>query len=414
MKVSPRFLSIAICALLLSSCGSQPAKSAEAPVEKKDTIAAAPAKAETSTASGIIEPGINTDSHNKLNDVALYLAGIRQDSSSVPSRLRGLTSYRQYCDTLDKGFTSIEKNRLSKMRDWAKTEMANELANPKTVLYPFSGPDILHCVQFFPDADQYVMLALERYGSLPAADKMDSTKATNTLKYINNSLEDIIGKSYFITRKMAYNVSNQYNGFTPLACVFLERTGYSILDIKYKHLTEDGKEVDQPLDSMGKHQNDCVVIYFKKNGGSKIQKLTYFKTNLGDDPYLGTPGMNGNPGLQAYLNALPEGYMYAKSASYLMCQKDFSVIRNICMKKSKTVLQDDTGIAFGFYDPKVWKITLYGNYEKPIADFHGGYYQANLQAAYKKDSASVKPLPFSLGYHWKDQVQNLMKFEKKN
>jgi hypothetical protein len=163
---------------------------------------------------------------------------------------------------------------------------------------------------------------------------------------------------------------------------------------------------------MGRHLNDCVEIYFRKNGKDKIQKLTYFRANLSDHMF-GTPGMKDNVGLNAFLENLPECYTYAKSASYLMCQVDFSVIRNICLKKSKTILQDDTGIAFGFYDKDKWKITLYGNYEKPIADFHGGYYQANLEKAYRSDSTHIKPLPFSLGYHWKDAVQNLMKFEKK-
>ncbi len=96
-----------------------------------------------------------------------------------------------------------------------------------------------------------------------------------------------------------------------------------------------------------------------------------------------------------------------------MCQSGFSVIRSACINKSKMILQDDTGVAFGYLNNDKWTRTLYGNYEKPISDFQGGYYQAALQAAYKADSASIKPLPFSLGYHWKDQVQNLMKFEKK-
>ena len=410
MKGFPRFLYIALSVAFLTSCSTHPAKSSTNSNTKTDTVSVA-SKPDVSV---IIDKTINTNSRNKLNDVALYLAGMKPDSFiAIPAKLQNLKSYKQYCDTMDAGFASIEKNRLSKMREWAKTELTQELAAPKTVLYPFSGPDILHCVQFFPEADQYIMIALERYGSLPVMDKMDSTRTLHTLDYVHQSLEDIIGKSYFITRKMAVNVSNQYNGFTPLTCVFLERTGHSILDIKYKHLLDDGKTlVEQSIDSMGHHLNDCVEIYFHTNGKDKIQKLIYFKANLSDHQF-GTPGMKDNVGLTAYLNNLPECYTYAKSASYLMCQTDFSVIRNVCMTKSKTILQDDTGIAFGFYDPAKWKIKLYGNYEKPISDFHGGYYQANLQKAYKTDSANIKPLPFSLGYHWKDQVQNLMKFEKK-
>ena len=407
MKVPSRFLYVGLSLLMLASCGNNPAKSSTVNDAKDSTAAKVPA-------SVITDKTIRTDAHNKLNDVALYLAGMKPDSFiAIPAKLQNLTFYKRYCDTINKGFTSIETTRLSKMREWAKTEMAPELANPKTVLYPFSGPDILHCVQFFPEADQYIMIALERYGSLPVMDKMDSTRTIHTLDYVRQSLEDIFGKSYFITRKMAVNVSNQYNGFTPLASVFLVRSGYSILDIKYKHLLDDGKTlVEIPIDSMGHHLNDCVEIYFKKNDKDKIKKLTYFRANLSDHQF-GTPGLKDNTGLRNYLDNLPECYTYAKSASYLMCQTDFSVIRNACMNKSKSILQDDTGIAFGFYDKAKWKITLYGNYEKPISDFHGGYYQANLQQAYKADSAHIKQLPFSLGYHWKDQVQNLMKFEKK-
>jgi hypothetical protein len=408
MKVPFRFLYIALSLILMTSCGNHPAESSTGTMTSTDS-----ATVKAANNSVITDKTINTNTHNRFNDAAHFLAGMRSDSTSVPAQLENLAYYKLYCDSMNSGFNSIETNRLSKMRAWAKTELATELANPKTVLYPFSGPDILHCVQFFPDADQYIMIALERYGSLPRTEKLDSARAIHTLDYVHQSLEDIIGKSYFITRKMAVNVSNQYNGVTPLACVFLVRSGYDILDLKYKHLLDDGKTfVEIPIDSMGHHLNDCVVIYFRKNGKEKIQKLTYFRANLSDHEF-GTPGLKDNTGLKAFLENLPECYTYAKSASYLMCQVDFSVIRNVCLSKSKMILQDDTGIAFGFYDKDKWKIKLYGNYEKPISDFHGGYYQANLQKAYKADSANIQPLPFSLGYHWKDQVQNLMKFEKK-
>ena len=403
MKVHYRFFHIALIVLLLTSCGNNPAKSSSNGSVKSDS---------TATAKG--PAPINTDAHNKYNEIALYLAGMKSDSfSSVPAKFLNLPGYKKYCDTMTIGFNIIEKNRLSKMRDWAKVEMAPELASPKTVLYPFSGPDILHCVQFFPDADQYIMVALERYGSLPVFEKLDSLKALVMLDYVRVSLEDIFDKSYFITRKMAVTVSNQYNGFIPLASVFLVRSGYTILDIRYKHLLDDGKTfVEIPQDTMGKYLNDCVEIYFRKNGGSKIQKLAYYRTNLCDNVFA-TPGLKDNKGFRTYLDSLPEVYTYAKSASYLMSQSDFNIIRNICLTKSKTILQDDTGVGFAYYDPKKWTIKLFGSYTRPIEDFHGGYYQSNLEQAYKADPSHVKQLPFSLGYHWKDQVQNLMKFEKK-
>ena len=410
MAISFRFIGLTTAILFLTSCTGNTAKSNTTTVAKTDsTTNTKPSVAKT-------DATVKTDNHNKLNDIALYLAGMKPDSFiAIPEKLQKLHYYQLYCDSMNHGFNHIEATRLSKMREWAKTELAPELAAPKTVLYPFSGPDILHCVQFFPDADQYIMIALERYGSMPIMEKMDSARTIHTVATIQKSLEDIFGKSYFITSKMVHDISNQWNGFTPVASVFLVRAGYSILDIKYKHLQDDGKTmVEIPLDSMGKHTNDCVEIYFRKKGGDKVQKLTYFKANLGDEPYQGMTGMKDNKGLQGFLSNLPECYTYAKSASYLMCQKDFNIIRNACISKSKTVLQDDTGIAFGFMDPKVWKIKLYGSYVKPISDFKGGYYQANLEKAYKTDTTHIGHLPFSLGYHWRDQhTQNLMKFERK-
>ncbi len=91
----------------------------------------------------------------------------------------------------------------------------------------------------------------------------------------------------------------------------------------------------------------------------------------------------------------------------------FSIIRNICLAKSKSILQDDTGIAFRYVDKSKWNYKLYGSYIKPVDDF-SGVWQDDLSATYKKDSANVKKLAFSLGYHWGNQAgQNLMKFERK-
>jgi hypothetical protein len=409
MKIPTRFICLSLV-VLFASCNNHAAKNASG-TANSDSTAVAPS--ETNPAI-ITDKTINKDSHNKLNDVALYLAGMKPDSFiAIPAALQNLPYYKLYSDSMNRGFVHIEQIRLSKMREWAKTEMAPELAAPKTVFYPFSGPDVLHCVQFYPDADQYIMIALERYGSMPVMENMDAPKTTNTLNAILKSLEDIFGKSYFITRKMMRDVSNPWNGVTPVASVFLVRAGYSVLDIKYKQLLDDGKTmVEIPNDSLTSVPNACVEIYFRKNGGQKIQKLVYFKTNLCDDPYEKYGSFKDNKGLQTYLNNMPECYTYLKSASYLMSYGTFSTIRNICLAKSKSILQDDTGIGWRFVDKTKWNAQLYGNYVTPVSDFKG-VFQEDLHKAYS-DSTKVKPLPFSLGYHWANKnTQNLMKFTRK-
>jgi hypothetical protein len=410
MKIPTRFICLSIV-ILLASCNNHAAKNPSA-TANSDSTAVAPGETNQTI---ITDKTINKDAHNKLNDVALYLAGMKPDSFiAIPAALQNLPYYKIYSDSMNRGFAHIEQIRLSKMREWAKTEMAPELSSPKTVFYPFSGPDVLHCVQFYPDADQYIMIALERYGSIPVMENMDATKTTNTLNSTLKSLEDIFGKSYFITRKMMRDVSNPWNGVTPVAAVFLVRAGYSVLDVKYKQLQDDGKTLtDIKSDSVSSYRNACVEIYFRKNGAAKVQKIVYFKSNLCDTVYENKEGFKNNKPLQTYLNNMPECYTYLKSASYLMSYPNFVVIRNICLAKSKSILQDDTGIGFRFIDKAKWNIKFYGNYVKPVSDFRG-VDQEELYKIYKNDTANIKPLPFSLGYHWANKnTQNLMKFTKK-
>lgn len=357
---------------------------------------------------------VNTNGSNKYNRAARLLAGM--DAESFPS----ITFYHSYCDSMNRGFNGIDSGRNSYIREWAKTELPRET---KTIFYPFSGPDILNCIQFFPDADEYILMALERYGSLPVSETPDSLQ----LHCIYKSLSDLFGKGYFVTKSMVTDISNENNGVVPIACISLVRSGYLILDIKYKHLEEDGAFTEIPKDSLGTQVNDYVEIYFRKQGKEKIQKLIYFKTNLADDPYDAPdyfklnaaynpnkiPGLQTNKGMKSYLEHLPSCAAYIKSASYLMFQGHFTLIRQLCLDRCGFVLQDDTGIPFALYPKNKWKATFYGRYEKPISIFHDGYFQAELDSIYRADSARIKSLPFSLGYHYADSVQNLMTFEKK-
>jgi hypothetical protein len=89
---------------------------------------------------------------------------------------------------------------------------------------------------------------------------------------------------------------------------------------------------------------------------------------------------------------------------------DFSVIRNFILEKSSTILQDDSGIAFKFFDKKIWDIHLYGKYVRPGKEF-SWINETDLAKAY--DGTSIKPLPFTLGYNWRTRQINLLYAERK-
>ena len=348
-----------------------------------------------------------------LNDYALFLAGMQpMNAKNIPVKLNN-QFFTKYASEMDANFSKIDENRLSKMRSWSKTELKTEQEKPLTLFYPFSGPDILHALAFYPNATQYVMIAMERPGDMPNIQKMDSSNASYYLNSVYQSLQDIFEKSYFITHKMINDLQKvKVNGVTPLMVVFLERTGHSVVAIHKNHLNDDGSVSALPADSLPTHVNDFIEIFFRTAGTDTLRKITYFRANLGDQTFEKLPALGQNKPLLNYLNKLPDFYMYAKSASYLMNYGTFSAIRDVCLTKSKSILQDDTGIGFKYFDQKTWKIKLYGHYVTPVRDFKD-VYDKNLAAAYAKDSTAVKQLNFSLGYHWGNiNNQNLMKAER--
>jgi hypothetical protein len=398
------FLQLLLIVFVFEGCNSQPGTSKNAA-----TVVA------TASDSAKLASQVDHKEDSLINDYALFLAGMPPvNNSAIPAKILNNNFNKKYRAEMDSNFLKIERNRLRLMRSWAQTELKYEQDNLTTLFYPFSGPDILHALAFYPNETQYVMIAMERPGDIPDLKKMDSAQAAYYLNSVFQSLQDIFEKSYFITHKMIEDLQKvKVNGVTPLLCVFLERSGHPVAAIRKKHLNDDGSIRELPKDSSTNHVNDFVEIYFRTAGSDTLRKITYFRANLGDQNFAGLPSFKTNTALQNYLNNLPGFYTYTKSASYLMNYASFSAIRNICLAKSKSILQDDTGIGFKFFDQKVWKVKLYGHYVTPVRDFKG-VYDENLAQAYSRDSSNVKPLKFSLGYHWGNQNnQNLMKAERK-
>jgi hypothetical protein len=70
-------------------------------------------------------------------------------------------------------------------------------------------------------------------------------------------------------------------------------------------------------------------------------------------------------------------------------------MRSTVLSKSKFLLQDDSGVAYRFFDQKNWKFQYYGTYDRPIPVF-SYCFQKDLNAAYA--SSSPKPFDFKYGY----------------
>jgi hypothetical protein len=333
------------------------------------------------------------------DDITAFISGMEHGKSGCLTRLDTSTKWNQFSIRIDSGFLDLDTTRFARMEIWADSELIDRKGNT-TLFYPFGGPDFLNANIFYPNADKYILIGLEPIGVMPDLCNMTDDLINKYLEDIRYSLKDIFKRSYFITGNMIGALKkSSVNGALPVISLFIKRNGYNIVSVKNVGIDSTG--ICQIADSLKKSNKltHGVRIDFAADTGRRVQSVFYFQTDISDE------GLKKTPGFQKYLSTLQESYTYLKAASFLMHSKDFSIIRNVIFDKSKSILQDDSGIAYRLFDKNKWEIHLYGKYARPGKEF-SWINETDLAKAYT--DPSVKPVPFTLGYNWRTQQINLL------
>jgi hypothetical protein len=377
MQANKNLIWIILIAFLVVSCSQKPPKVTE-------TLA----------------PAVYSVPYDTLtDDLVAFISGIEHNKTGCLGRLDSITNWNKFAEKIDSGFIDLDSSRFAKMEKWADSELVDRYGST-TLFYPFGGPDLLNANIFYPNADKYILIGLEPVGALPDLCNMPADLINKYLEDVRYSLKDIFKRSYFITGNMigALNKSS-VNGAVPVISLFIKRNDYNIVAINKVQIDTSG--ICLPEDSLKniKKLTHGVRIDFAADTGRRVQSVFYFQTDISDE------GLKNNPGFRKYLSMLPQSYTYLKAASFLMHGKDFSMIRNTVFDKSLTILQDDSGIAYRFFDKTKWDIHLYGKYARPGSEF-SWINETDLAKAY--GDPSVKPVPFTLGYNWRTQQINLL------
>ena len=331
--------------------------------------------------------------NNKLNDIALFIAGLNVSDSSKLSKLTNNPEWKKYQTNIDTNWAKLEKRRMSKIKEWSIKEMADINKSSKTIFYPFSGADFIHVYNFFPDAEKYILIGLEHPGTIP---EFKSNVKSDYLKLyfysISRSIEDLLRMSFFRTSDMSYDMNNKYvTGTLPIMMLFMARSHNEIISIKPITLNTKGEIVY--LDSIkiykGKdNYNKGIEIKFKDSETKTLKTVIYLCADISDK------GLKLNNTFNQFLSNLDFNVTtYIKSASYLMHFGDFNTTMNVILTHTKYLLQDDSGVPMRFLKSDYWDIKYYGKYEKPIDSFKK-FYQPELKTAF--DNANQ--ISFKVGY----------------
>jgi hypothetical protein len=379
---------------------SEPKKEVTTP--KADTLEPVAAESKTTAPAAENEPvnyaPFNPD--NQFNNITAVISGLKGQAHKL-NYLFDTMAWAEHQKFVDVSWKKLEKKRLNSMRQWAAKEFAKPNAEAKTVFYPFSGPDYLTADAFFPNADKYIMLGLEPVGKLPEFKKFKSGEHKLYAEDFEKSLGDIFDKSYFITKKMLKDFgSAEVKGLIPVLTFFIRKTGHEIADIKYIYRFKQDSIVERPYDTKVMDRENPketkkpfgVRVDFVK--GDKQKSVYYFKYDVSNKFF------NDTCAFYKYIDKNKNVVTYIKSASYLLHNGFMSNMKDLILKNSNWIIQDDTGMPFKFLsENNAWDIKLYGAYARPVSDFQWLSMQKPLEEAFK-DTSKVGKLPFHLGYHW--------------
>ncbi len=318
---------------------------------------------------------------------ALLVAGKPLPDGSRLRRYARTAEYRAYARKMNWTWGWFERRTLTPLRAWIAEHLPGP--HPKTVFYPFSGPDILNAVTFFPDADTYLLFGLEKVGRIPGdLAGTDAEGFAAGMVALRASLDHIIGLNFFRTASMRVEVGAEpHNGVAALMAFFLTHTGHTVLGARYITLDDEGRPVDARRSKWAK----AVQLTFRgpQDPPTRTRTVYYFRGDISDHAWAEAAGF------QALVARQGPMATFLKAASYLMYEPAFDDIRATILARSAIIVEESSGVPYHHLVSDGWDVTLYGVYDGPIDVFEGKC-QPDLEAAIEK--ASRGTLPFSFGY----------------
>jgi hypothetical protein len=333
------------------------------------------------------------------DDTARFLAGLPPAQNSPLAALAKDPGWAQHAHFFDSIFAREDANTLAKVRVFSKEHLPQQ---HDAMLYMFSGPDFLYATSFFPSASTYVLSGLEPVGDVPQLTSLPRGTVDASLRNIEGSLATILNLSFFITKNMKTQLSTgPVYGTLPILYVFLARTGKTVHETSFVSLDKEGNFIvpDDSGKRIGRATTQSaakgVKIVFSDGSGPK-QTLYYFSTDLSD-------GGVKISGFLEFCAKLGPADSFLKSASYLLHGGNFTRVRSFLVDHSATVLEDDSGIPLGYFDPKKWRLQPFGHYLAPLGIFPNTY-QPHMAELFR----NAAPLDFGIGYLWRKNESNLL------
>lgn len=355
---------------------------------------------------------ISVPEHNKqLTTIAKVLAGIPVDNDARYTKVTSKKTWFLYKTVFGNIWEDFVESRSQPMNEWANKNINDIQNSSKTLFYPFGGPDFTLAYSLFPTANRYILMGLEPVGIIPNVALLSDTTFKIFSSNMINSMKTYCSFGFFITKEMQQDLSIRgVNGVLPIIMIMMARDKMLLHSINHIYIDSNATVIKRTTNSNGVPTQELkgiegVEILFSKPGKKKIDVCYYFKTDLSNVSPKSTQT------IEKFLNKNDDTVAtFLKAASYLMHNGVFSLIRTMIVNNSTFLLQDDSGIPIVAIDSTIWKISLYGEYTKPIPVFKT-LYQPVLSKKYITESKGR--FMFGYGYKHTPGTSNIQVFRKK-
>lgn len=337
---------------------------------------------------------VSADNKAAPGDVARFVAGMEPSAGSPLAALTRERSWQLHANHFNQAWKALEQRQLDPI---AKFQKANLPEHNDFMLYLFSGPDFLYANAFFPNATTYVFTGLEPVGDIPSVTNLSPGTRAFSLQSLRASMQTIVNISFFITKKMKEQLrAGSLTGTLPIMYVFMARAGMNVEKVELITLKTDGTIAPASAKKQRADAPGTRITFTDKAG--KRKTLYYFRTDLSNG------GMRYN-GLAKFVERQGTADALIKSASYLMHGGNFKTTRDLILKQSSRILQDDSGIPLRFFGKETWGFKPFGYYLGPIAIF-SGHYQRDMQRLFNRQNTTS--INFGFGYKWRPNQSNVL------
>lgn len=306
-----------------------------------------------------------------------------------------LDAGKDYRKAVDRVWRSYRKRIGTPAATWAKTGIGPVNG---TVFYPFSGPDLVTAMTLFPDADRYVLVAIQSAQAPVDPAALDDERRQAFFDKFGIEWQRYGALGYFRTLDLDEDAQDNVTriGVTPILMAFAARMGYRVLDVE--PLTFDAARGEYVV-SESKPARAWRSVRLQLRIEERPVTVDYVRLDLSDG------FLKAHPEARDWLERQAGNPTLLKAASHLLQDSSFGILRDALVAQAPLVVQDETGLSYADL-ARVGQVKLYGKFTRAHALFDRRR-QKSLAEAYRNAAGPIEPLPFAFSYQKNAEQRSL-------